>query len=120
MFASYAAFGHRRPVAGVVLIGALLVVNMSLTVRDQLPYLVAYSLAALFLLIRFHIVDERSDWLRRRIGDPSAMSGLYLRGGSVFIGLAVIGSLVLTNVAASIRWPVSGRTPAFASSSGPG
>ncbi|MEJ7748358.1 MAG: transglutaminase domain-containing protein [Candidatus Limnocylindrales bacterium] len=101
MFASYAAFGHRRPVAGVVLIGALLVVNMSLTVRDQLPYLVAYSLAALFLLIRFHIVDERSDWLRRRIGDPSAMSGLYLRGGSVFIGLAVIGSLVLTNVAAS-------------------
>ena len=35
-FASYAAFGHRRPINAVVLIGLLLVANMSLTVRDQL------------------------------------------------------------------------------------
>ncbi|MEJ7697599.1 MAG: hypothetical protein WKF78_13525 [Candidatus Limnocylindrales bacterium] len=87
--------------SGVVLIGALLIVNMSLTIRDQLPYLVLFSLAALFLLIRSHTFDEQSDWVRRRVGDPSAMSGMYLRGGTIFIGLAVLGSLLLTNVAAS-------------------
>ncbi|HEX6869042.1 MAG TPA: hypothetical protein VF119_09570, partial [Candidatus Limnocylindrales bacterium] len=101
MFASYAAFGHRRPLNGVVLIGFLLIGNMALTVREQLVYLVLYSLAALFLLIRFHTFDEQADWVRRRIGDPSALSGLYLRGGTIFIVVAVLGSLVLTNVAAS-------------------
>ncbi len=100
-FASYAAFGHRRPLNAVIVIGLLVLANMSLTVRDQLPYLVLYSLAALFLLVRFHTFDEQSDWLRRRIGDPSAISGLYLRGGTLFIAAAVTGSLLLTKVAAS-------------------
>jgi transglutaminase-like putative cysteine protease len=101
MFASYAAFGHRRPINAVILIGFLLVGNMAVTTRDQLLYLVLYSLAALFLLIRFHTFDEQADWLRRRIGDPAAISGLYLRGGTVFIGIAVVGSLLLTRFAAS-------------------
>ena len=100
-FASYAAFGHRRPLNAVVAIGLLLLANMSLTVRDQLLYLVIFSVAGLFLLVRFHTFDEQSDWLRRRIGDPAAISGLYLRGGTVFISAAVVGSLLLTNVAAS-------------------
>ncbi|HYH93540.1 MAG TPA: transglutaminase domain-containing protein [Candidatus Saccharimonadales bacterium] len=101
LFASHACFGHRRPINAVLLIGLLLVANMSLTVRDQLPYLVLFSLAALFLLIRFHTFDEQADWLRRRIGDPAAISSLYLRGGTVFIGVAVVGSLLLTRFAAS-------------------
>jgi len=105
-FASYAAFGHRRPLNAVIVIGLLLLANMSLTVLPQLPYLVLYSVAALFLLVRFHTFDEQSDWMRRRIGDPSAISGLYLRGGTVFIAAAVSGSLLLTNVAASD--PLSG------------
>jgi transglutaminase-like putative cysteine protease len=101
MFASFAAFGHRRPLNAVLLIGTLLVANMAVTTRDQLVYLVLYSLAALFLLIRFHIFDEQADWIRRRIGDPSAISGMYLRGGTVFIVAAVLGSLLLTSVASS-------------------
>jgi transglutaminase-like putative cysteine protease len=100
-FASYAAFGHRRPLNAVIVIGLLLLANMSLTENDQLLYLVLFSVSALFLLVRFHTFDEQADWLRRRIGDPSAISGLYLRGGTVFIVSAVMGSLLLTNVAAS-------------------
>jgi transglutaminase-like putative cysteine protease len=100
-FASYAAFGHRRPLNAVVAIGLLLLGNMSLTTREQLLFIVTYSVAALFLLVRFHTFDEQSDWVRRRIGDPSAISGLYLRGGSIFIAMAVVASLLLTNVAAS-------------------
>ena len=101
LFAAYATFGHRRPLNAVVIIGVALVINMSLTTNNQLGYLVLYSAAAMFLLIRFHALDERAEWLRRRIGDPAAISGIYLRGGSMFIVLAVLGSLLLTTVAAS-------------------
>jgi Transglutaminase-like superfamily/Domain of unknown function (DUF4129) len=105
-FASYATFGHRRPINAVVVIGLLLLANMSLTIRDQLVYLVIFSVASLFLLVRFHTLDEQGDWLRRRIGDPSAIAALYLRGGTVFIVAAITGSLLLTNAASSA--PLSG------------
>jgi transglutaminase-like putative cysteine protease len=101
LFASFATFGHRRPLGAVLVVGIVLVGNMSVTIRDQLFHLVVFSLAALFLLIRFHVLDEQSEWLRRRIGDPSSISSVYLRGGTAFIGLAVVGSLLLTQTASS-------------------
>jgi transglutaminase-like putative cysteine protease len=100
-FASYATFGHRRPINAVVVIGLLLLANMSLTINNQLSILVAFSVASLFLLVRFHTLDEQGDWLRRRIGDPAAISALYLRGGTVFIIAAITGSLALTVTASS-------------------
>jgi transglutaminase-like putative cysteine protease len=100
-FTSYAVFGHRQPLNAVVVAGLVLLANIALTSRDQLAYLVVFTGAALFLLIEMHAFEERATWLRRRIGDPSAIAGLYLRGGTVFIALAVVGSLVLTQRAAS-------------------
>jgi transglutaminase-like putative cysteine protease len=101
MFASYAVFGHRRPLGGVVIIGLILVLNMSLTTNDELPFLVLFSLASLFLLIRSHVFDEQTEWVRRRIGDPASISSVYLRGGTVFIAVAVVASFLLTQTAAS-------------------
>jgi transglutaminase-like putative cysteine protease len=101
MYAGYTTFGHKRPLNAIVLVGLVLVVNMGFTYNNQLTLLVLFSLAALFLLIRFHAFDEESEWLRRRIGDPSAVSALYLRGGSAFIALAVAASFVLTQTASS-------------------
>lgn len=101
MFASYAVFGHRRPLSGVVIVGVILVVNMSLTDNDELPFLVLFSLASLFLLIRSHVFDEQAEWVRRRIGDPGSISSVYLRGGTVFIAVAVAASFLLTQTAAS-------------------
>jgi hypothetical protein len=46
-FAGYAAFGHRRPMTAVATLGIALLINMSITIQDQLPYLVIVSLAAL-------------------------------------------------------------------------
>ncbi len=100
-FAAYAVFGHRRPLSAVVIVGLVLLTNMALTGRDQLAYLMAFTVAALFLLIEMHAFDERATWLRRRIGDPSQISALYLRGGTVFIVAAMVGSLLLTTRAAS-------------------
>lgn len=100
-FASYAVFGHHRPLSAVTVVGLLLVANMSITINDQLVYLVLYSLAALFLLIRAHVLEEQSEWVRRRIGDPSSIATVYLRGGTTFITVAVAGALILTQTAAS-------------------
>lgn len=101
MFASYTTFGHSRPLNAIVVVGLVLLVNMSLTTRDQLVYLVLFSLASLFLLIRYHVLEEQAEWFRRRIGDPASISGIYLRGGTLFIAVAIGGSLLLTNVASS-------------------
>ena len=100
-YVSFAVFGHRRPLDAVVVLGLVLVVNMALTDHDQLQILVAFSLAALLLLMRSHVLEERTTWVRRRIGDPSTVGALYLRGGSVFAVVAVIGAIVLTSTAAS-------------------
>jgi transglutaminase-like putative cysteine protease len=100
-FGSYAVFGHRRPLNAVVVMGLVLVLNMSLTINDQLSYALAFATVALFLLIQMHAFDERATWIRRRIGDPSTISSLYLRGGTVFIVLAMTGAMLLTARAAS-------------------
>jgi transglutaminase-like putative cysteine protease len=101
MFASYAVFGHHRPLNAVIVVGVILVGNMAFTYQDELQYLVLFSIAALFLLIRSHVYEEQAEWLRRRIGDPTSISSVYLRGGSVFIAVAVISSFFLTQTAAS-------------------
>jgi transglutaminase-like putative cysteine protease len=105
-FLGYAVFGHRRALNGVVMTGLVLLANMALTTRGQLGHLVAFTAASLFLLIEMRAFDERALWLRRRIGDPSAIASLYLRGGTVFIVAAIVGSLVLTARASSA--PLSG------------
>ena len=95
-FAASAVFRHHRPLSAVVVIGAILVANMSATTNEQLNFLILFSVAALLLLIRLHALDEQATWARRRIGDPSAVGAIYLRGGTVFVIVAILGSLVLT------------------------
>jgi len=101
MFASYAVFGHHRPLNAVIVLGVVLLGNMALTIDPPLPYLIVFSIASLFLLIRAHVFDEQSEWMRRRIGDPASISSVYLRGGTMFIVVAVLASGVLTQTAAS-------------------
>ncbi len=100
-FAAYAVFGHRRALDAVVVVGLVLIANMSITDNDQLHLIVLYTMAALALLARGHAFDEQTTWLRRRIGDPATVTRLYLRGGAIFISAAVVGSLFLTATASS-------------------
>ncbi len=100
-FAGYAAYAHRRPLSAVVLPGTILVVNVSITVRDQFGLLVLFALAALLFLVRFHVADEQRTWARHRIADVGNAVGLSLRAGLTFVGLALATSLALTSVASS-------------------
>ena len=99
--AGYTAIAHRRPVSAVLIPGAVLLANVSLTVRDQFAVLVLFSVAGLLLIVRLHVLDEQRAWLRHRIGDVGGAVGVYLRAGLTFVTVAVIGSLILTSVAAS-------------------
>ncbi len=101
MFASYAVFGHRRSLNAIVVVGLLLVANMSVNLENQLSLLVVFSLASLFLLIRAHVFEEQSEWLRRRIGDPASIATVYLRGGTGFIAVTVALAFALTITASS-------------------
>ena len=100
-FLAYAVFGHRRPLDAIIATGLVLLGNMALTKNEQLHLIVLFSLGALVLLARSHAMDEGATWVRRRIGDPAAVRGLYLRGGAVFMAAAVVGSLFLTASASS-------------------
>lgn len=98
---AYSVYGHRRPLDAVIVAGVILLGNMALTRNNQLHLMVLFSLAALVLLSRAHALDEGATWVRRRIGDPQAVTALYLRGSTVFIGSAIVGSLFLTATASS-------------------
>ena len=100
-FGAFAVFGHRRPLSAVLVVGLVLLANIALTRRDQLAWLALYAAASLLLLVQMHAFDERGTWERRRIGDPSSMAAMYLRGGAVFIVVAMVGALLLTSRAAS-------------------
>jgi transglutaminase-like putative cysteine protease len=100
-FAAYAAFRHRRPLAAALVLGVILLIDISATLHDQLPFLVVYTIVALLLLVRLHVFEEQGTWLRRRIGDPTSVARLYERGGSVFVAGAVGGAILLTITASS-------------------
>lgn len=100
-FAASSVFREGRPFGPIIVLGTVLIANMSATDRDQLWLLVAFTLVALFLLTRLHALEERATWVRRRIGDPTTVGSLYLRGGTVFILAAVFGSMALTATARS-------------------
>jgi transglutaminase-like putative cysteine protease len=100
MLAGFTVFGHRRPLDAVVVLGLILLANMALT-HDQLWILVTFSSAGLLLLIRTHVFEEEVTWVRRRIGDPAAVSQVYLIAGAQFVIVAVLGSILLTATASS-------------------
>jgi transglutaminase-like putative cysteine protease len=100
-FAAFAIYRRHRPMSAVMLLGLLLLASMSLTVKDQFWFLVVFSLAALLLLVRLSLAEQRGVWAHGRLGDEAAAFGLYLRNGVAFIVVALIGALLLTSNASS-------------------
>ena len=110
-FASYAVFGHRRPLNAVVVLGLVLSRTWRVTSRTgQLAYLIAFTAGV--------AVPAHRDARLRRAGDldPAPhrrpvhdLSSLYLRGGTVFILIAVVSARCCSRTGPPrARWPARG------------
>ncbi len=116
-FAAFAVYRHHRPMSAVLFLGLLLLASMSLTLQHQFPFLVVYTAAALFLLVRLSLAEQRLFWSHTRLGDQATAFSLYLRNGMTFIVIALLGSLLLTATASSdpLRPYWTGTADQFAS-----
>ena len=100
-FAAWSVYRYGKPLAAVVAIGTVLVVNMSITIRDQFYLLVIYAIAGLLLIVRIRVAEEERAWAFHRIDDTTRTATIFLRAGLIFVSAAIVGSLVLTATAAS-------------------
>ena len=99
--AAFNLFARHRGLAAVALTGVALFVELSVSAQDQYGYLVVFAVAALVLLMRMNLLDQRVGWVRRGIGDQGAVATLYTRSGVTFIAIALVGALALTATASS-------------------
>ncbi len=69
--AAYTMYRHHRVLDAILLVGALLIANMSATLTDLFPYLVLFMLAALLLWLRAALIGREEGWQRRRVNENS-------------------------------------------------
>jgi transglutaminase-like putative cysteine protease len=100
-FSAFNVFRRNRGMAAVVSGGLVLLVNMSITSLPQYGYLIVFALAAMLLLVRLNIVEQSVGWQRRHIGNTDSVSALFLRGGSIFVTIALLGAIFLAATASS-------------------
>ncbi len=100
-YAAFAVFRRHRPMDALVVLGLLLLANLSLTYESLFAHLVIFATAALLLLVRANLNEQRTGWARRRIGDAGHVSGLFMRSGLTFVTVAIVGAVLLTTVASS-------------------
>ena len=100
-FAAFSIFRRRRTFDALFVTALLMLAQVSLTILAQYSYLIAFSAAALLLVVKMNLVDQRQGWLRRHISDNGDVSALYMRSGLTFVAIALIGSVFLAATASS-------------------
>jgi transglutaminase-like putative cysteine protease len=100
-FGAYAVFRRHRPLPAVALTGFLLLVNVSITVRDQYVHLIVFVAAALVLLVRLNLLDQTREWRSRGMRDVAGISGAFMRNGAAFVALAIVAAITLAANASS-------------------
>jgi len=98
---AFALFRRHRPGPAITLAVTALLINMSITVQEQLPHLIVLVAAALLLVVRTSLFAQLEQWRVRRIADSGYASQLFLRSGATFVAVALVSSLVLAANASS-------------------
>jgi transglutaminase-like putative cysteine protease len=98
---AFSVFRRQRPLPLIVLGLTALLVNMSVTVHDQLFYLVVFAAGALLLVVRLNLQHEAVGWRARRLVEIDHAGYVFLSRGAVFVGLAVVLSITLAGTASS-------------------
>lgn len=96
--AGYAVYRHHRVIDAILLVGAALILNMSVAVVD-LFYLVLFMLAALLLWLRASLIGKEEAWQRRRVNENAEVPAAIMRSGVLFIAGSIALAWVLTTVA---------------------
>ena len=100
-FSAYAVFKRHRPLPAVALTAFMMLINVSITVRDQYVYLIVFMAAALVLLIRLNLLDQAREWRARGMRDVADLSQSFMRNGAIFVAIAIIASTALAANASS-------------------
>ncbi len=90
-----------RPWDAILFMGFCLVVNVSMALTNLIADLVVFSMSALVLLVRLHIVALQERWSRNNIVPSGEMDWRLLRGGLTWTMVLVIMSLVTPRVGAA-------------------
>jgi transglutaminase-like putative cysteine protease len=90
-----------RPWDAILFMGFCLVVNVSMALTNLIADLVVFSLSALVLLVRLHIVALQERWSRHNIVPSGEMDWRLLRGGLTWTLVLVIMALVTPRVGAA-------------------
>ncbi len=98
---SFALARTGRPWESILLTGACLTINVSLALSPLLLDLIVFTLCALVLMVRLHIVALQERWELRNIQPSGEMDWRVLRGGLTWTTVLVIMALVTPRVGAA-------------------
>jgi hypothetical protein len=101
LFGAFSVFRSRRPLPAIVAAAVVLLINVSLTIRDEYLHLVVFMVAALVLLVRLNLLEQVHEWRSRGMRDIPGISSVFMRNGAVFIAVAVVASSGLAATASS-------------------
>jgi Transglutaminase-like superfamily/Domain of unknown function (DUF4129) len=107
-FSAFSIFRYGRSGPAVLAIGIVLFLNLYLAslypdsgFLPALPQLVLFSSLAMLSLMRLQLSQQRYRWVRRHIADTGEVSRLFLRTGTAFVMLTVVGASSLTLAAST-------------------
>ncbi|MGH2499720.1 MAG: transglutaminase TgpA family protein, partial [Candidatus Limnocylindria bacterium] len=107
---AFALARERRPWDVLLLCGFCLVVNVSLALTPLLLDLVIFTLCAMLLLARLHVVTLQERWTRHNIVPSGEMDWRVLRGGLTWTAVLVIMALLTPRVSAAEALDTAFRT----------
>ncbi|MEP7004261.1 MAG: transglutaminaseTgpA domain-containing protein [Chloroflexota bacterium] len=98
---AFALAREHRPWDAVVLSGVCLTINISLALTSLFFDLILFSLCALVLLTRLHIVNLTERWQRQHIEPAGEMDWRLLRGGLTWTLVLILLAFFTPRVAAA-------------------
>jgi Transglutaminase-like superfamily/TgpA N-terminal domain len=104
--AAYAIYRHHRVIDAILLVGAVLIANMSATFADLFGYIILFSAAALLLWLRIALISREESWHLRRVTENADVHGSMMRSGVTFIAASLALAWILTTVA--VAAPLTG------------
>ncbi|MCC6617400.1 MAG: transglutaminase domain-containing protein [Chloroflexi bacterium] len=97
--AAHAVYRHNRVLDAIVLLGVVMVANMSATYTDLFGLLIVFVVAALLLWLLGTLADRREGWQRRRVSETVEVTPAIMRSGVIFAAGSVALAWALTSVA---------------------